>query len=190
MSKANSNYFVGTQGHRTFLGKEFSDFVDSRKEAEEIIAERVKNLDTREHSIKHKKFLSQKEMKIIKKKIKERTATMKEYKNYEMTKRFNANRHQAIQTFWKEEAKRIRNNKPTRKWTAEQARDILAGRKPKFKGKTIHGHHSFSAKKYPHLAKCHEVIFPATFEEHFEGWHGGNWKNSLPGKRIKRIINF
>ena len=38
-------------------------------------------LDTREHTIKHKKYLSKKQIKEIKKKIEARTATMEEYKN-------------------------------------------------------------------------------------------------------------
>ena len=190
MSKANSNFFVGTQGHKEYLGKDVSNFIDSRKSAEDIISERVKNLDTREHIVKHKKFLSQKEMKIVKKKIKDRTATMEEYKNYSMTLRFNANRNHAIKEFWRQERIRVMNNTPTREWTPEQIKDILAFKKPKFKGKTLHGHHAFSAHKYPHLAKFHQVIYPATFEEHFQGWHGGNWKNSLPGKRIKTVKNF
>ena len=190
MSKSISGYFIGTQGHASFLGKELSSFVNSRKEAEDIIVERVKNLDTREHSVKNKKFLSQKEMKEIKKKINNRTATMVEYKNYEMTRRFNFNRKEAVKKFWREEQKRIKNNTPTRNWTPDQIIDILAGRKPKYKGKTIHGHHAFSAKRFPHLAKYHEIIYPATFEEHLHGWHGGNWKKSLPGKRIKRINSF
>ena len=46
-------------------------------------------------------------------------------------------------------------------------------------------YHTYSAKKYPHLADRGEVIFPTTFQEHLHDWHGGNWNNSLPGKRIK-----
>lgn len=35
-----------------------------------------------------------------------------------------------------------------------------------------------------------EVIYPATFNEHLKGWHGGNFRNSLPGEPIKTIIDF
>lgn len=190
MSKSISHLFIGTKGHRLLYGEELSLFIESRKSAEEIIAERVKGLDLRTHTIKNKKMLSQREMKEIKKKIKNRTATMEEYRNFDMTKRFNTNRKIAIDDFWREEKIRIRNNSPTRTWTPEQARDILAGRKPKYKGRTIHGHHAFSAKLFPHLARKHEVIYPATYEEHLYGWHGGNWNTSIPGKRIRKIENF
>lgn len=43
----------------------------------------------------------------------------------------------------------------------------------------MQGHHSYSASQYPHLANKGEIIYPATPNEHFNGWHGGNWKNSL-----------
>ncbi len=190
MSKSLSRLFTGTKGHRAFYGREISLFIESRKTAEEIIAERVRGFDTQTHTVKNKKFLSQKEMKDIKRKIKNRTATMKEYKNYEMTKRFNANRKKAIDDFWREEITRIGNNSPTRTWTPDQIKDILAGRKPKYKNKTIQGHHAFSAKQFPHLAKHHEVIYPSTYEEHLYGWHGGNWNTSIPGKRINKIEDF
>lgn len=54
----------------------------------------------------------------------------------------------------------------------------------------MQGHHSYSASQYPHLANKGEIIYPATPNEHFNGWHGGNWKNSLPGERIKPIDDF
>lgn len=37
---------------------------------------------------------------------------------------------------------------------------------------------------YPQLAGKHEVIFPVTKDEHLHDWHGGNYKNSRPGKAI------
>ena len=49
---------------------------------------------------------------------------------------------------------------------------------------------SYSASQYPHLANKGEVIYSATPNEHFKGWHGGNWKNSLPGKPINSIDDF
>ncbi len=69
MSKPNSNYFRGTQGHKSFYGHELSDFITSSKNAEAIIADRVKDLDTREHKIKHKKLLNRQQMKLIKDKL-------------------------------------------------------------------------------------------------------------------------
>lgn len=66
----------------------------------------------------------------------------------------------------------------------------MEGKKPKYNGKTLQGHHSYSVSQYPHLAGRSEVIWPVTANEHFRGWHGGNWKNSLPGKPIVDIDDF
>ena len=86
---------------------------------------------------------------------------------------------------------RILNNESlTRNWTQEQINDILSGKKPKFDGKTIQGHHTYSASQYPQLANRGEIIYPVTQNEHFKGWHGGNWKNSLPGRQIDDIYDF
>ena len=54
----------------------------------------------------------------------------------------------------------------------------------------MQGHHSYSVSKYPHLADCGEVIFPTTRNEHLNGWHGGNYKNSMPGEPIFSIMDF
>ena len=35
-----------------------------------------------------------------------------------------------------------------------------------------------------------EVIYPATINEHINGWHGGNFRNSLPGELIVDIHDF
>lgn len=51
---------------------------------------------------------------------------------------------------------------------------------------TMQGHHTYSVSHYPHLAGNHKVIYPVSFEEHLYEWHGGNFKNSLPGKPFKR----
>lgn len=187
MSKPVSYYYVGTQGFLAFYGPELSLFRLSSEDAESIIAARTKGLDLREHSINNKKALSSKQMKEVKQKIAQRTATMEEYKNYAMTQRFNKRRQQAIDTFWKDERDRILSGKPwTRQWTEEQKETILAKRRPKFNGKTLQGHHTYSVSKYPHLSNRSEVIYPVTFDEHLYEWHGGNFKNSSPGKRIKK----
>ncbi len=191
MSKPVSHHFSGTRGHHGFYGNELSKFIDSRRNADDIIAERTKELDTKEHLICKKQYLSYHQMKRIKEKIASRSATMEEYKNYEMTKRLNDRRKKAVDRFWRMEQKRLLLGlAPTRAWTPEQRQDILAGKKPKFHGKTIQGHHTYSVNKYPHLADKHEVIYPTTFEEHLYGWHGGNFRNSLPGKMIIRIKSF
>ena len=79
---------------------------------------------------------------------------------------------------------------PTRQWNSQQTEDILNGRRPKYNEKTIQGHHTYSASKYPHLANRAGVIFPVTFEEHLKGWHGGNFKNSKPGKPISKATFY
>ena len=129
-------------------------------------------------------------MSTIRKKVKERTATIEEYRNLKMTERLNARRKKAVEDFWREEKQRILNSQPTRDWTESQKAEILSGHAPKFMGKTIQGHHTYSVSRYPHLSANHEVIYPVTFDEHLYGWHGGNFKNSLPGKPIKRIKKF
>ena len=191
MSKPISHYFTGTKGFQAFYGQEQSRFIMSSKDAESIISERVKGLDLQPHTIKHKKLLSSKEMKKISKKIKQRTATMEEYKNYQMTLRFNKRRKDAVKAFWRAERDRIKNGAPTtRDWTDDQKKAILARKTPTVNGKPIQGHHTYSASKYPHLSNRSEVIYPVTFEEHLYEWHGGNFKNSSPGKRIKRKATY
>lgn len=191
MSKANSHLFLGTLGQVLNSERSKSDFLKSRKNAVTIIAERAKHLDTREHPIKNRKYLSNKQIKEIEQKIRSRTATMEEYKNLRMTQRLNAKRKMAVREFWIVERTKIQNNLPTtRNWTQQQKNDILARKRPKYNGKVMQGHHTYSVKNYPHLAGKYEIIYPVTYEEHFYGWHGGNWKNSLPGKQIKKIRNF
>ena len=130
-------------------------------------------------------------MRELSQKISNRTITREEYELYDWNKRFNQRRSEGIKSFWREERLRLtRGESGTRNWTKEQRQDILNGNRAKFNNDTLHGHHAYSASKYPHLANKHEVIYPATRNEHFKGWHGGNWKNSLPGKRINMINDF
>lgn len=67
---------------------------------------------------------------------------------------------------------------------------MFNAKRAKFDGKILQEHHIYIASQYPHLANRSEVIFPATFSEHFYRWHGGNWKMSLPGERINTIEDF
>ena len=176
MTKPESGLFEGTSGIEDFYG-----------DAESVIAERVKGLDLTPHPITQKQ-LSSKQRKRIKSKIENRTATKEEYKRYMWNKRFKARRDKGVDNAWTEEQKRLeRGERGTRNWTYEQRQEILNGNKPKFNGVTLAGHHAYSAKDYPHLADRAEVIYPATRKEHLKGWHGGNYKKSLPGRRIRRI---
>ena len=72
----------------------------------------------------------------------------------------------------------------------KELKDILNGKTPKHNGKPIQGHHAYSVSQYPHLANKGEVIYPVTPNEHFNGWHGGNYKNSLPGEPIIDVKDF
>lgn len=177
MSKAISNHFHGTTGDRRFRNtkEEYED---------DIIKERVRGLDLSEHPVVHKSSLSLKE---IKRRINDRTATVEDYRKYDRIKRLSVKRKTAVKEFWDAERERLQNNLPgTRNWTAEQRQIILDGGRPKINGKTLQGHHTYSVSKFPQLAGNHKIIYPVTFEEHLYDWHGGNFKNSLPGKPFKR----
>ncbi|WP_235688026.1 T7SS effector LXG polymorphic toxin [Latilactobacillus fragifolii] len=157
---------------------------------EKLIADRTKGLDLNPHSTQQKQ-LSAKKMKELKSKIDNRTIKKVEYDQYIWNKKFAKHRASGVDDFWYQERQRILNiETPTRNWNQEQINDILNGKKPKVDGKTVQGHHSYSASQYPHLANKGEVIYPATFDEHFYGWHGGNWKDSLPGRPINPFDDF
>ena len=187
MSKSNSRHFSGT------IGAKLSEYtlsttssLDTKPSESDIIASRVKELDLRAHPTKHKQ-LSAKKMTLLRKKVQARTITRQEYKSYNSNRRLARRRDQGKIEFWNQEKNRIQNGlTPSRKWTPEQMHDILHDRRPKQDGKTIQAHHTYSVSQYPHLANRGEVIFPATFREHLYGWHGGNFKNSLPGKPINK----
>lgn len=101
--------------------------------------------------------------------------------------RLKARCKQAVKDFWEDERERLMHHQPsTRKKTKEQRDAILAGQSPKHNVKTIQGHHTYSV----HLAGKSAIIYPATFNEHLNGWHGGNFKNSAPGRPIKNIRDF
>lgn len=179
MSKAPTGFFSATKGDNAFYGT-----------VEALIAYRVKGLDLREHPLNYKQ-LSSKAHKRIKSKIDARTATKNEYKRFMWDRRFTRRRKDAIDKLWKEEKRRISKGlQGTRNWSSEQQLSILQGKKPKFKGRTMHGHHTYSVAKYPHLANRPEVIYPATPYEHLHAWHGGNYRNNKPGERINKINEF
>ena len=179
MTKPDSGLFKDTIGLDDFYG-----------DAESVIAARVAGLDLTPHPITQKQ-LSAKQMERLKTKIENRTATKEEYVQYMWNKRFKKRRDKAIKDFWDVEMLILsKGEKGTRNWTDEQIVEILKGNKAKFAGKTVEGHHAYSASEFPHLANNYLVIYPATHNEHLKGWHGGNYKNSLPGRRIRRIKEF
>ena len=190
---------IGDVARKTDIEELGNDLIDLRRKgfegvsnpnAKEIISERVKGLDLSEHQLTNKQ-LSPKKMSEIKSKIDNRTATKAEYEAYEWNKRFSARRREGVKQFWNQERERIiKGESTTRNWTTEQIQDILNGRTPKYDGKPIQGHHSYSASKFPHLADKGEIIYPVTPNEHLKGWHGGNFKNSRPGEPIIDINDF
>lgn len=179
MSKGSSGLFIGTQGDRRGSGN-----------AEDVIASRVRELDLRKHPVQQKQ-LSATKMKRIKKKIEERKATRGEYEAYIWNKRFSKRRRTGVRKFWQEERRRLLAGKNgTRNWTATQRAAILSKKPVLYEGSSLQAHHAYSAAMYPHLADKGEVIYPATKLEHLKGWHGGNFKKSLPGKRARAINEF
>ncbi|MGX4670227.1 hypothetical protein JNUCC74_13600 [Cerasibacillus sp. JNUCC 74] len=129
--------------------------------------------------------LSRKQQLIIKEKIEKRSVTKSEYKRYQWNKRFMKRRATGVNIFWKQEKKRILNNDtPTRNWTSKQIEDILNGKKPKYNGKPIIGHHTFNAKNYPHISNRGELIYHVTPSEHLKGWHGGSFHKNSPGRPV------
>ena len=163
---------------------------DYNQSPKEIMAEHTKGLDTREHPSKYKQ-ISAKEKSRLESKVRDRTITKDEYKKLEWNKKISARRQDAVNEFWDQEQIRLQKGENgTRNWSPQQKADILNGKRPTYNGKTIQGHHTYSVSKYPHLSGNSEVIYPATFNEHLKGWHGGNFRNSLPGEPIKTIIDF
>lgn len=130
-------------------------------------------------------------MKELKNKIDSRTATREEYDLYEWNKKMTQRRSEGVKDFWNQERERIISGEETsRNWSQEQIADILSGKTPKYDGKPIQGHHTYSVSQYPHLANKGEIIYPVTLNEHLNGWHGGNYRNSLPGEPIVDIHDF
>jgi hypothetical protein len=157
------------------------------KNEADIIAERAKNLDLTPRETPYK-IMSSKKMKILNEKVKNRTITQEEWKQLQWNKRFKRRRDRGVDNFWEQEKVRVMNGNPTRNWTLEQIKDILNGNIPKHNGDPIIGHHAYSASKYPQLADKGEIIYPVTFREHLYRWHGGNYRDSLPGRPINDSI--
>jgi len=182
MSKPSSGHFNGTTGKKIAQG--ISSTVSKKCD---IIAKKKSSLDLREHPTKYKQ-MSSKKLKKLREKETNRTITKEEYKHKEWQRRLKIRRNEGIRQFWEREQFLIKSNLPTtRNWSAEQRKAILAGKRPKFKGLTLDSHHTYSVAKYPHLANRGELIYPVTKYEHRQGWHGGNMRNSLPGKPINKI---
>ena len=153
----------------------------------DIIADRVSGFDLTPKE-KPYNILGSKKMSELKGKIDNRTITKDEWNLYDWNKRFKNRRDAGVDAFWEQERQRILNGeRTTRNWSNEQIEEVLNNNVPKYNGKAITGHHSYSASKYPHLADKGEVIYPATFNEHLNKWHGRNYRNSNPGSPINPL---
>ncbi len=183
MSKPTSGHFKNTVGFKMHPSYDLSlreAKIEKQMEEEKIVP----------HPTKKKQMSSAKKKK-LRGKILNRTITQKEYKDLEWNRRLSRRRNKGIDLFWNHEKQRLNAGLPgTRHWTEEQKRDILNSRRPSFKGKKLKSHHVYSVKDYPHLANRENFIYPATDNEHFNGWHGGNYSKSLPGRQIKPIKDF
>ena len=92
----------------------------------------------------------------------------------------------AVNKFWYGEQVRLQNGENvTCNWSPQQKADILM-KNVQLIMETIQRHRAYSVSKYPHLAGNSDIIYPVTFNEHLNGWHGGNSHNSLPREPIKK----
>lgn len=60
----------------------------------------------------------------------------------------------------------------------------MSNKTPKYNGEPIQGHHKYNALDHPQLASDPKNIYPATRTEHFERWHGGNWRKDSFGEPV------
>ena len=174
MSKPTSGYFSGTTGD-----KSASKNLSRKNDSNDIII--PKGFEYTEHPTKYKQ-MSSKKRKELREKVHMRTITKAEYKRLNWQKRLDNRRKAGIDSFWDMERDRISRNLPTtRNWSAEQIVDILNHKIPKYYGKPMQSHHTYSVSKYPHLANRGDLIYPVTIYEHINRWHYKGTKNSLPG---------
>jgi hypothetical protein len=125
----------------------------------------------------------------LKAKLESRTITKNEYQRLEWDRRFANRRATGVRKFWAEERARLRAGESgTRNWTAEQRDAILDGKRPQYNGETIQGHHKYNALDHPQIANDPQNIYPATKTEHFERWHGGDWRNDTFGEPVNPLF--
>lgn len=181
MSKPSSGHFSGTAG-----SKNPSRNIAQNQSNNAIISSR--RLDTREHPTKYRQ-LSSKKLRALREKAKSRTITKSEYAHLNWQTRLTKRRKEGVKAFWDREKYLITHNLPTtRNWSANQRAAIINHKQPKYRGITMHSHHTFSVSKYPHLANHESIIYPVTRNEHINRWHNRNFRKSLSGKPIN--INF
>jgi hypothetical protein len=131
--------------------------------------------------------LSDKQQRDLEGRIKagDRNVTKGEIEALNRTKRVDSRRADGVTDFWARERQKLeKGEKPTRAWSEEQKKAILAGERPKgpTDGKTMEGHHKYGVKDFPQVAATGANIHPATKKEHRERWHGGDTRADTDGK--------
>ena len=72
-------------------------------------------------------------------------------------------RQYSIDKFYQAEKDKILSGEPTtRKWTIQQKKEIISGKKPTFNNATLEGHHKYNVKNFPQQADNLNNIYPAT----------------------------
>lgn len=85
---------------------------DYNQSPKEIMAERTKGLDTREHSYKYKQ-ISAKEKSRLESKVRDRTITKDEYKTLRWNEKMATKHRNGVNKFWKQERVRLQNGTRT-----------------------------------------------------------------------------
>ncbi|NRT43429.1 RHS repeat-associated protein [Clostridium beijerinckii] len=128
------------------------------------------------------KPLTPKQKGILNKNLKNRTITKDEYRQLQWDRRFSNRRNRGVDRFWSSERKRLNSGmEGTRNYDSQQIEDIKNSKTPTFNGEPMEGHHKYNALDYPQIADNPNNIYPATNNEHFNRWHGGNWQNDTSG---------
>jgi hypothetical protein len=126
--------------------------------------------------------LSRSRIQHLEAKVTDRTITRSEWKHLEWQRRLTLRRQSGIDAFWAEERERLSLGLAgTRNWNDAAREAILGGGQPS----GIFSHHRYSVSQYPQLANDPSNVMPLTFREHFQKWHGRNWRNATHGVPLR-----
>ena len=86
-----------------------------------------------------------------------------------------AERNKGVARAWKREKELVLEGKGTRDWTPEQQRQIIEkGKAYNQENRSYYVHHMKSVAEYPEYAADVNNMQILSYEEHYEGAHGGN----------------
>lgn len=88
-----------------------------------------------------------------------------------------AERQRAVDKAWAAEVELVREGKGTRQWTAAEQKELLSTGKVE----GYYGHHMQSVKNYPENAGNKDNIQFLSYDEHINGAHKRNTRNSTNG---------